>query len=118
MSGKHHARTYPLRRALGATAGALLATGTTAGIAQTSTHYHHRYVDWDAIAQCESSGNWHANTGNGYYGGLQFTLHTWHGYGGRGVPNHHTREQQIAVAERVLAGQGIGAWPVCGHRGL
>lgn len=73
-------------------------------------------VDWDAIAACESGGNWHISTGNGFYGGLQFTMSTWHAYGGSGNPAAASREQQIAVAERILAGQGIGAWPVCGHR--
>lgn len=70
--------------------------------------------NWDAVAQCESSGNWHINTGNGFYGGLQFTLSTWRGYGGVGYPQYATREAQIAVAERVLVGQGQGAWPICG----
>lgn len=74
-------------------------------------------VNWDAIAQCESSGNWHINTGNGYYGGLQFTLSTWHANGGSGNPADASREEQIRVAENVLASQGIGAWPVCGKRG-
>ncbi|HEX8759567.1 MAG TPA: transglycosylase family protein [Pseudonocardiaceae bacterium] len=75
-------------------------------------------VNWDAIAQCESGGNWAINTGNGYYGGLQFKLSTWRANGGVGNPAHATREQQIAVAERVLVSQGIGAWPVCGkHAG-
>lgn len=74
-------------------------------------------VNWDAIAQCESSGNWHINTGNGYYGGLQFTLSTWHANGGSGNPANASREEQIRVAENVLASQGIGAWPVCGARG-
>lgn len=76
-------------------------------------------VNWDAIAQCESGGSWAINTGNGYYGGLQFTSQTWRGYGGgEYASSAHlaTREQQIAVAERVLNGQGIGAWPVCGRR--
>ncbi|WP_298181091.1 transglycosylase family protein [Saccharomonospora sp.] len=74
-------------------------------------------VNWDAIAQCESGGDWSINTGNGYYGGLQFKLSTWQAYGGTGMPHEASREQQIAVAERVLDGQGIGAWPVCGPRG-
>ncbi len=74
-------------------------------------------VNWDAIAQCESGGDWQANTGNGFEGGLQFTLSTWHAYGGVGHAYDASREQQIVVAERVLAGQGIGAWPVCGRRG-
>ncbi|WP_343709268.1 transglycosylase family protein, partial [Mycobacterium sp.] len=76
--------------------------------------------DWDRVAACESGGNWTINTGNGYRGGLQFSQGTWasHG-GGEYAPsaNQATREQQIAVAERVLATQGKGAWPVCG-RGL
>ena len=69
---------------------------------------------WDAVAQCESGGNYAINTGNGFYGGLQFTLSTWAAYGGRGAPQNASRSAQIAVAERVLAGQGKGAWPVCG----
>jgi uncharacterized protein YabE (DUF348 family) len=71
---------------------------------------------WDRIAACESGGNWAANTGNGYYGGLQFNLGTWQAYGGSGRPDQNSREQQIAVAERVAAAEGgYGAWPVCGH---
>jgi len=69
---------------------------------------------WDAVAQCESGGNWAINTGNGFYGGLQFTLSTWAAYGGTGAPQNASKSEQIAVAERVLAGQGKGAWPVCG----
>jgi LysM repeat protein len=77
-------------------------------------------VNWSAIAACESGGNWSANTGNGFYGGLQFSEQTWLGYGGgqyASSANLATAAQQIAVAERVLAGQGIGAWPVCGADG-
>ncbi len=71
----------------------------------------------DRIAACESGGNWAANTGNGYYGGLQFSLGTWQAYGGSGRPDQNSREQQIAVAERVRAAEGgYGAWPVCGAR--
>jgi LysM repeat protein len=76
--------------------------------------------NWSAIAACESGGNWSANTGNGFYGGLQFSEQTWLGYGGgqyASSANLATAAQQIAVAERVLAGQGIGAWPVCGAGG-
>ncbi|MBW8750604.1 MAG: transglycosylase family protein [Propionibacteriales bacterium] len=70
---------------------------------------------WDRIAQCESGGNWHANTGNGYYGGLQFNLGTWRAYGGPSRPDLVSREQQIAIAEKVRAASGgYGAWPVCG----
>ncbi|MBA8794594.1 uncharacterized protein YabE (DUF348 family) [Friedmanniella endophytica] len=68
---------------------------------------------WDRIAACESGGNWSINTGNGFYGGLQFTLSTWRAYGGTGMPNNASRETQIAVAKRVQAAQGWGAWPVC-----
>ena len=68
---------------------------------------------WDRIAQCESGGNWATNTGNGYYGGLQFSLSTWRGYGGTGLPSDASRETQIAIAIKVQAAQGWGAWPVC-----
>ena len=72
--------------------------------------------DWDRLAQCESGGNWAINTGNGYYGGLQFSYGTWLAYGGgefAPTANQATREQQIAVAEKILASQGWGAWPAC-----
>ncbi len=77
-------------------------------------------VNWSAIAACESGGDWSANTGNGFYGGLQFTEQTWLAYGGgqyASSANLASPAQQIAVAQRVLAGQGIGAWPVCGAGG-
>ncbi|WP_292989913.1 transglycosylase family protein [Mycobacterium sp.] len=74
-------------------------------------------VNWDAIAACESGGNWSISTGNGYTGGLQFTSSTWHANGGSGSANGASREEQIRVAENVLHSQGIGAWPVCGRRG-
>jgi LysM repeat protein len=77
-------------------------------------------ANWSAIAACESGGNWGANTGNGFYGGLQFTEQTWLAYGGgQYAPsaNLASESEQIAVADRVLAGQGIGAWPVCGAGG-
>jgi len=69
---------------------------------------------WDAVAQCESGGNYAINTGNGFYGGLQFTLSTWQAFGGTGNPAAASEAEQIRVAENVLAGQGKGAWPVCG----
>ncbi|BCW69877.1 transglycosylase family protein [Arthrobacter sp. NicSoilB8] len=68
---------------------------------------------WDSLAQCESSGNWATNTGNGYTGGLQFSQSTWAAYGGTGSAANASREQQIAVAEKVQASQGWGAWPAC-----
>ena len=77
-------------------------------------------ANWAAIAACESGGNWSANTGNGFYGGLQFTQQTWLAYGGgqyAASANLASPAEQIAVAQRVLAAQGIGAWPVCGAGG-
>lgn len=71
---------------------------------------------WDRLAQCESGGNWAINTGNGFFGGLQFTQQTWEGFGGAEYApraDQATREQQIAVAEKVQASQGWGAWPAC-----
>ncbi|MER7795841.1 transglycosylase family protein [Microbacterium sp. NPDC096154] len=68
---------------------------------------------WDALAQCESGGNWAIDTGNGYYGGLQFSQSTWEANGGSGNPAAASREEQIRVAENVLATQGWGAWPSC-----
>ncbi len=98
---------------VGAATGAAAILGPAAPASASS-------VNWDAIAQCESGGNWHINTGNGYYGGLQFSRSTWNGYGGQKYASRAdlaSRSQQIAIAEKVLAGQGIGAWPVCGKKG-
>ncbi|MFJ2649178.1 transglycosylase family protein [Streptomyces sp. NPDC087420] len=74
-------------------------------------------AEWDQVAACESGGNWSINTGNGFYGGLQFTPSTWAAYGGTAYAaraDQASKSQQIAVAEKVLAGQGKGAWPSCG----
>lgn len=71
---------------------------------------------WDRIARCESGGNWSINTGNGYYGGLQFTLSSWRAVGGTGYPNQASREEQIMRARLLQARQGWGAWPVCSVR--
>lgn len=90
---------------------ALLSTGAQAYAAGVST--------WDKVSACESGGDWSINTGNGYYGGLQFSASTWAAYGGRSFASRAdlaTKGQQIAVAERVLTEQGPGAWPVCGPR--
>ncbi|RMI30360.1 transglycosylase family protein [Nocardia stercoris] len=101
-------RTFATRTlGLAAVAGALVAGLATTASAESGHN-------WDAVANCESSGNWAANTGNGFSGGLQFTPSTWAAYGGTGSPENASREQQIAVAENVLASQGAGAWPVCG----
>jgi len=94
--------------ATGATVIAVGAVATPASAAPDSA--------WDALAECESSGNWSINTGNGYYGGLQFSESTWNGYGGRQFAARAdlaTREQQITVAERTLNEQGWNAWPNC-----
>ncbi|RJT95319.1 LysM peptidoglycan-binding domain-containing protein [Arthrobacter frigidicola] len=96
------------RRGLAAVALAGLGLGASAGAATAAPA-----SDWDALAQCESGGNWGINTGNGYSGGLQFSPSTWAAYGGSGSAADASREQQIAVAERVLDGQGWGAWPSC-----
>ncbi|MEU6647407.1 transglycosylase family protein [Saccharomonospora sp. NPDC046836] len=111
--GKHR-KTSTASRTFARVAVAGLAVGAPLAIAATPAQA--QSVNWDAIAQCESGGNWSINTGNGYYGGLQFSPSTWQAYGGTGNPANASREQQIAVAERVLQGQGIGAWPVCGAR--
>ncbi|MFC5959063.1 transglycosylase family protein [Streptomyces pratens] len=74
---------------------------------------------WDRIAQCESGGNWHINTGNGYYGGLQFSASTWRAYGGTAyapTADRATKAQQITIAAKVQRGQGWGAWPTCSAR--
>lgn len=87
-------------------AGLMLAVSTATAAADT--------VNWDAIAACESGGNWSTDTGNGAYGGLQFKPATWAAHGGVGSPATASREEQIRVAENVLATQGLGAWPKCG----
>ena len=92
---------------LAAVSAAGLALSATAANAATPTS------TWDSLAQCESGGNWSTSTGNGFSGGLQFTSSTWAAYGGTGSPANASREQQIAVAERVQASQGWGAWPSC-----
>ncbi|MFF7995776.1 transglycosylase family protein [Kitasatospora xanthocidica] len=99
----------------GAAAAALpvvgLVTATSASAAPASA--------WDSVAQCESGGNWSINTGNGFHGGLQFSPSTWKAYGGTAYApqaNQASRAQQIAVAEKVLASQGPGAWPVCSKK--
>ena len=74
---------------------------------------------WDRVAKCESGNRWSINTGNGYYGGLQFSSSTWRAYGGRkyaSQAHRASKAEQIAIARRVLAGQGPGAWPTCGRR--
>lgn len=119
--GRHRQATA--RRVTGRVAVGTLAAGAVTGVAAllgpASAAQAASSVNWDAVAQCESGGNWHINTGNGFYGGLQFTQSTWSGYGGLTYAKRAdlaSRSEQIAVAQKVLAGQGIGAWPVCGRK--
>ncbi|MGY0067851.1 transglycosylase family protein [Streptomyces sp. QTS137] len=112
--GKHR-RPSKATRAIavaGITGAAVAAPLMAAGSASAATP-----AEWDTVAQCESGGNWSINTGNGYYGGLQFSASTWAGYGGTqyaATADQASKAQQIEIAEKVLAGQGKGAWPVCG----
>ena len=115
MSGRHRKPTTSnISVAKIAFTGAVLGGGSIALAGQAAAATD---GEWDQVARCESGGNWAINTGNGYYGGVQFAAGTWasHG-GGEFAPTAQlaTREQQIVIAERVLATQGRGAWPVCG----
>ncbi|MFE1025306.1 transglycosylase family protein [Streptomyces sp. NPDC058818] len=112
--GKHRRPSKATRviAVAGVTGAAVAAPLMAAGNASAATA-----SEWDAVAQCESGGNWSINTGNGYYGGLQFSASTWAGYGGTqyaATADQASKAQQIEIAEKVLAGQGKGAWPVCG----
>jgi uncharacterized protein YabE (DUF348 family) len=83
----------------------------------TTTNFASGSTVWDQLAQCESGGNWAINTGNGYYGGLQFSLSTWRSYGGPGYPHEQSRETQIAIATKVRdANGGYGSWPHCSQQ--
>ncbi|MFD9506013.1 transglycosylase family protein [Streptomyces mirabilis] len=112
--GKHRRPSKATRVATlaGVTGVAIAAPLMAAGNASAATA-----SQWDAVAQCESGGNWSINTGNGYYGGLQFSASTWAAYGGTAyaaTANQASKSQQITVGEKVLAAQGKGAWPTCG----
>ena len=112
--GKHRRPSKATRvvALAGVTGAAVAAPLMAAGNASAATA-----SEWDAVAQCEAGGNWSINTGNGYYGGLQFSASTWAGYGGTkyaATADQATKAQQIEIGEKVLAGQGKGAWPVCG----
>jgi hypothetical protein len=118
MSGRHRKPTASaVNVAKIAFTGAVIGSGSLALAGQAGAATD---GEWDQVARCESGGNWAINTGNGYHGGLQFSSGTWASHGGgqyAPAANMATKDEQIAVAERVLAGQGKGAWPVCG-RGL
>ncbi|MEV6959240.1 transglycosylase family protein [Streptomyces sp. NPDC051207] len=116
FSGKgKHRRPSKATRAIaiaGVTGAAVAAPLMASGTASAATA-----SEWETVAQCESGGNWSINTGNGYYGGLQFSASTWAAFGGTqyaSTADQATKAQQIEIAEKVLAGQGKGAWPVCG----
>jgi LysM repeat protein len=115
---KHSAPRYArTRRAF--SGGAVVAGAAAVGLGVLTTPASASTHDWSGVAQCESGGNWAINTGNGYYGGLQFSSGTWAANGGAGYAPRAdlaSAAQQIAVAERVLQTQGVGAWPVCGAR--
>jgi LysM repeat protein len=100
-------------------AGAVTLGAAAVGIGALATPASAGGHDWSGVAECESGGNWSINTGNGYHGGLQFSPSTWSAYGGNAYAPRAdlaSPAEQIAVAERVLVGQGIGAWPTCGRR--
>ncbi|MEO7267764.1 MAG: transglycosylase family protein [Knoellia sp.] len=113
----HPTRRRPLRRAVVGTA--LLATTASAAVFGLATGAGATENVWDRVATCESGGNWSINTGNGYYGGLQFSYSTWKAFGGQTyatTANLASKSQQILVAQKVLKVQGPGAWPVCSVR--
>ena len=92
----------------------VIAVGTKEKPEEPAANFAGGSTVWDALAQCESGGNWAINTGNGYYGGLQFNVGTWQSYGGTGLPSQASRETQIAIATKVRdASGGYGAWPAC-----
>ncbi|MFP5336541.1 MAG: transglycosylase family protein [Actinomycetes bacterium] len=113
---RHRAPSRSTRRVLGLGAVGAVVASPFVGTGQASAADG---ATWDALAECESGGNWSINTGNGYYGGLQFAQSTWEAFGGTQYASRAdlaSREQQIATAERVLDGQGWGAWPACSSR--
>jgi len=112
MSGRHRKPTASaVNVAKVAFTGAVIGTGgiVLAGQAGAATD-----GEWDQVARCESGGNWAINTGNGYYGGLQFSLGTWQAYGGSGYPHENSKAEQIRIATKVRdARGGYGDWPAC-----
>lgn len=115
IQGFRKALTSGLKFVLFAGVFAVAALATSMSMSAGTAHADS--MNWDAVAQCESGGNWAANTGNGTYGGLQFKQATWTANGGVGSPATASRAEQIRVAENVLASQGPGAWPTCGAQG-
>jgi LysM repeat protein len=107
-------RTSPGRSLLRLAVVGAVATGVPLALAGTASAAPESA--WDKLAQCESGGNWKINSGNGYYGGIQFNATTWRAFGGSGMPHQASKSEQIAVAERTLAAQGWNAWPACSRK--
>ncbi|MDT7611712.1 MAG: resuscitation-promoting factor RpfA [Pseudonocardiales bacterium] len=112
--GTSRARSFGSRNLARVVVAGIVVAGTPLGLAGTANAAPDDV--WDQIAKCESGGRWNTSTGNGYSGGLQFSPSTWRAYGGSGSASGASRAQQIAVAERVLAAQGWGAWPSCSRK--
>ncbi|MCO1337687.1 hypothetical protein BJH93_02095 [Kocuria polaris] len=112
MIRKHKNTKHSARVGLAGSAAAIVLAGAAVGMAAVPANAAPAST-WDAVAECESGGDWSINTGNGYYGGLQFSMSTWEAFGGTGNPADASKSAQIAVAEQVLASQGWGAWPAC-----
>jgi resuscitation-promoting factor RpfB len=91
-------------------------SGSSSSTSSSSTSSTPSGSVWDKLAECESGGNWSINTGNGYYGGLQFSLSTWRAYGGSGYPHQASRDEQIRIAKKLQADAGWGAWPACSSK--
>lgn len=116
--GQHRARTHRVRSAVGIAAATTIAGGVV--LSSVTPAHADPGADWISTAKCESGGQWNINTGNSYYGGLQFSQSTWAGFGGTQYAARAdlaTPAQQVAIAEKVLAKQGPGAWPVCFRSG-
>ncbi len=119
-TARHRAQPQPsrlTRRAVGVAATAAVVAAPVVALAAPASAA--TGSTWDRLAQCESTGNWAINSGNGYYGGVQFSSSTWKGFGGGQYASRAdlaSREQQIAVAEKVLDAQGWGAWPACSRK--
>jgi len=110
----HNATAHPRARHVSLLAGLSVAGASLLGAAAPAQAAN--LQDWEKIAACESDGNWSTNTGNGFYGGLQFSETSWRGVGGTGLPHQASKAEQIARAEKLQDLQGWGAWPVCSKK--
>lgn len=117
--GRHKKPSHTSRKARAVAGSAIASALAIAPVALATSPANAAGSVWNRVAQCESSGNWKIDTGNGYYGGLQFSHSTWQAYGGGQYAynaNGATRVEQITIARKTLNGQGPGAWPVCGRK--